>query len=60
MTGHTSVATVIGYFRRADMQRSRAADLMGLGEADEADETAETAETDESLESAHAPARDGA
>lgn len=29
MTGHTSVATVIGYFRRADMQRSRAADLMG-------------------------------
>ncbi|WP_244914527.1 site-specific integrase [Pandoraea apista] len=60
MTGHTSVATVISYFRRADMQRSRAADLMGLGEADEADETAETAETDESLESAHAPARDGA
>ncbi|MGR9578028.1 site-specific integrase [Pandoraea sputorum] len=29
MTGHTSVATVVGYFRRADMQRSRAADLMG-------------------------------
>ncbi|VVE45551.1 phage integrase [Pandoraea communis] len=29
MTGHTSVATVIGYFRRADMLRSRAADLMG-------------------------------
>lgn len=29
MTGHTSVATVIGYFRSADMQRSRAADLMG-------------------------------
>lgn len=34
MTGHTSVATVIGYFRRADMQRSRAADLMGADEAD--------------------------
>ncbi len=32
MTGHTSVATVIGYFRRADMQRSRAADLMGAEE----------------------------
>ncbi|VVE35582.1 Tyrosine recombinase XerC [Pandoraea iniqua] len=29
MTGHTSVATVVGYFRRADMARSRAADLMG-------------------------------
>lgn len=29
MTGHTSVATVVGYFRRSDMQRSRAADLMG-------------------------------
>ncbi|MGC7403279.1 site-specific integrase [Pandoraea pneumonica] len=29
MTGHTSVATVVGYFRRADMTRSRAADLMG-------------------------------
>ncbi|VVE87021.1 site-specific integrase [Pandoraea bronchicola] len=35
MTGHTSVATVIGYFRRADMQRSRAADLMGASETDE-------------------------
>ena len=35
MTGHTSVATVIGYFRRADMQRSRAADLMGTDEAGE-------------------------
>lgn len=34
MTGHTSVATVIGYFRRADMQRSRAADLMGAEETD--------------------------
>ncbi|WP_246174669.1 site-specific integrase [Pandoraea terrigena] len=34
MTGHTSVATVIGYFRRADMQRSRAADLMGTDESD--------------------------
>ncbi|MCI3208168.1 integrase [Pandoraea capi] len=37
MTGHTSVATVIGYFRRADMQRSRAADLMGRD--DEADDS---------------------
>lgn len=35
MTGHTSVATVVGYFRRADMLRSRAADLMGRPPADE-------------------------
>ncbi len=35
MTGHTSVATVVGYFRRADMLRSRAADLMGGPPADE-------------------------
>ncbi|VVE62401.1 integrase [Pandoraea captiosa] len=38
MTGHTSVATVVGYFRRADMQRSRAADLMGADESDIAHE----------------------
>ncbi|VVE11428.1 site-specific integrase [Pandoraea anhela] len=37
MTGHTSVATVIGYFRRADMQRSRAADLMGAVDEPEDD-----------------------
>jgi integrase len=40
MTGHTSVATVVGYFRRADMTRSRAADLMGA--VDVTDDQAET------------------
>ncbi len=45
MTGHTSVATVIGYFRRADMQRSRAADLMGADE-----------ETDKTVDSPGEPA----
>ncbi len=39
MTGHTSVATVVGYFRRADMARSRAADLMGA--PDTADDAAD-------------------
>jgi integrase len=47
MTGHTSVATVIGYFRRADMQRSRAADLLGADEADNSREgTGERASRD--------------
>ncbi|WP_353190863.1 site-specific integrase [Pandoraea pnomenusa] len=41
MTGHTSVATVIGYFRRADMQRSRAADLMGVADSPKPDSAQE-------------------
>ncbi|QRQ83546.1 site-specific integrase [Cupriavidus oxalaticus] len=34
MTGHASVATVVRYFRAADMQRSRAADLLGPAQAE--------------------------
>jgi hypothetical protein len=33
MTGHASVPTVMGYFRRSAMQKSLAATLMDTGEA---------------------------
>lgn len=38
MTGHTSVATVVRYFRAAQALRSRAADLLGAGSHDDTQE----------------------
>ncbi|VVD72518.1 site-specific integrase [Pandoraea fibrosis] len=55
MTGHTSVATVIGYFRRAEMQRSRAADLMGNDDTVQADGTDTAKEHNETTRAGDSP-----
>ncbi|QHE92472.1 tyrosine-type recombinase/integrase [Pandoraea fibrosis] len=55
MTGHTSVATVIGYFRRAEMQRSRAADLMGNDDTVQADGTDTAKEHNETTRAGNSP-----